>query len=249
MQSNDYKPGVSGWKLDKDGGFEINSASFGSASAVPEPQMIEIEVFNVRQDDLPTDPNDLAEMLSDAQRKAYDAGARGKGAVQLEFYTEDDPDFPTPRLRMFFNRPENIDELCARLKRAASQGQSIRLTRGGMEVLQDGIVRVRFGNLGSEAEDRAIADNALATQYSIKVAVSEAGQHFASGVGAGVDAPKQGAAESVPDFLAMVGATISDTELAKGLRELKLSRATDIREVIASELRPGGLLHRHNCGR
>lgn len=243
MQSNDYKPGVSGWKLDKDGGFEINSASFGSASAVPEPQMIEIEVFNVRQDDLPTDPNDLAEMLSDAQRKAYDAGARGKGAVQLEFYTEDDPDFPTPRLRMFFSRPENIDELCARLKRAASQGASMRLVDGVFEFLHDGVVRMRLGNLEGEAEARADADQAAAesiaavakaatagthsatesmqSTYAIKLKVNEAGQYIAAGVGIHQD--EQWSAQIATD---------------------EQQRVDEIRKVIADQLRPGGLLYR-----
>lgn len=144
MQSNDYTPGVSGWRLENDVLY-INYASLGSASAVPEPQMIEIEVFNHRQDELPTTPGALAKLIEDANHDAYKAGARGAGAVQVEFYTETiDPEYPTQRLRMYFRRLENIDELCARLKLAASKVSSIKITDGGFELSQDGVVRLRF---------------------------------------------------------------------------------------------------------
>ena len=45
IQSSNYVPGVSGWKLDTlTGEFEINSCILGSAANAPERQMVSVEV-------------------------------------------------------------------------------------------------------------------------------------------------------------------------------------------------------------
>jgi hypothetical protein len=93
------------------------------------------------------------------------------------------------------------------------------------------------------------ADLGLGARYSLRMWLNAGGRYVVSGIGAGVDDAKQGEAKNVHDNLARMAAVISNTELAKALSEWKSSRATDIREVIASELRPGGMLYRAIRGR
>ena len=64
MQSHDYVPGASGWKLNKQTGeFEINSFTFGNASKVPERQAVSVEVASYSKYDLPKNAANLLQFM------------------------------------------------------------------------------------------------------------------------------------------------------------------------------------------
>jgi len=64
IQSSNYVPGVSGWKLNSlTGEFEINSCTLGSAANAPERQMVSVEVASWSKYDLPKNAASLLQFM------------------------------------------------------------------------------------------------------------------------------------------------------------------------------------------
>ncbi|WP_256220948.1 hypothetical protein [Pseudomonas sp. CHM02] len=63
IQSANYVPGVSGWKLNQGGDFEINSCTLGSATNAPERQMVSVEVASWSKYDLPKNAANLLQFM------------------------------------------------------------------------------------------------------------------------------------------------------------------------------------------
>lgn len=171
MQSDNYVPGVSGWKIDPNtGNFELNSekvSAFGTSqdaiySSVSRPRS------NPVSQDVPGVPKSERKCLtvtavewSESEIPAA-ALARykfiGDAVMQIpteyresaEFSTEDhsyDRDGSDIRTTLTYCRPETPEEATARVERAKVAGTRVIQKDGCLTIIQDGVVRVRLGDL------------------------------------------------------------------------------------------------------
>ncbi|WP_085708293.1 MULTISPECIES: DUF1983 domain-containing protein [unclassified Pseudomonas] len=231
MQSHDYVPGVSGWKLNKQTGeFEINSCTIGSASKAPERQLVSVEVASYSKYDL---PKSAANLLQFMQAELQKVPEEYRHAAEFEeFNASYGDDSFSPRLFLSYSRLETEEELADRLRRAESAGIHIKSDGGVTTFTHDGVLRIRIGNLDASEPEHGTADqpakpfvvvngttylneafikdgsvdSKIASNWSVKMQVTANGQYVAAGIG--------------------------------------LSLAAQVKDVIRTELRPGGLLHR-----
>ena len=144
IQSSNYVPGVSGWKLEKDGTFEINSCTLGSAAKAPERQMVSVEVASWSKYDL---PKNAANLLQFMQAELQKVPEQYRHAAEFEEFDASygDESF-NARLFLSYSRLETEEELADRLEKAKVAGTHTRLTNKGLTVSHDGVLRCRFGN-------------------------------------------------------------------------------------------------------
>lgn len=205
VQSNNYVPGVSGWKLNHDGTFEINSGTLGSAASAPERQTVSVEVASWSKYDLPKNPANLLQFM---QAELERVPEEYRHAAEFEeFDASYGDDSFGARLFLSYSRLESEEELSDRLEKAKAGGTRVSIKNGEMTVTHDGVVRFKLGNLDQPEPEKP--------------------QPFK------VDG---------------VQALINETSLGQALREridqIDGSVTEKVKEVIRTELRPGGLLYR-----
>lgn len=144
MQSHDYVPGVSGWKLDR-GNFELNSARLTVGGLPNDPQLITVTAGEWSDSDMPS--NGL-------ERYAFIGAELMKIPPEYrdsaEFSTEDIScyhDGSDIRTSLTYERCETAEEVAARQKKAALGGTCTSFKDGVMTLTVDGVVRLRLGNL------------------------------------------------------------------------------------------------------
>lgn len=152
IQSSDYVPGVSGWKLNSlIGELEINSCAFGSASAAPERQMVSVEVASWSKYYL---PKNAANLLQFMQAELQRVPEEYRHAAEFEEFdaSHGDESF-NARLFLSYSRLETEEELVDRLEKAKNSGTRVNIKNGLMTVTHDGAVRYKIGNLDQPAPE------------------------------------------------------------------------------------------------
>lgn len=210
MQSNDYVPGFSGWKLDPlKGDFELNSCTIGSVSKAPERQMVSVEVASYSKYDLPKNAANLVQfMAAELQRVPEEY----RHAAEFEEFDASygDGSFSS-RLFLSYSRLETEEELADRLEKAKNAGTQIKYEGGVTSVFHNGILRYRLGNLAAAEPEHGTADQPAkpfivvdgttylneafikdgvvdgkaSTMWSVKMQVTAGGQYVAAGIGLG----------------------------------------------------------------
>lgn len=143
IQSSNYVPGVSGWKLNNlTGEFEINSCS---GDKEPEPKMVSVEVASWSKWDLPKNAASLIRFIEAELQKVPE---QYRHAAEFELFdaSYDDDSFSS-RLFLSYPRLETAEEVAHRLKKAKLTGTRIVKAGGCTTIICDGVVRVRYGNL------------------------------------------------------------------------------------------------------
>lgn len=211
IQSANYAPSLSGWKLDPiSGEFEINSCTLGSASNAPERQMVSVEIASYSKYDLPKNAANLVQFMDAELQKVPDEYRHA--AEFEEFDASYGDDSFSSRLSLSYSRPETEEELADRLEKAKSAGTQVKIGGGVISIIHDGVLRCRFGKLAAfEAEHDADAEPAkpfavvdgatylrqalikagmfdakIATNWTVKMQVNASGQYFAAGIGLGI---------------------------------------------------------------
>lgn len=210
MQSHDYLPGVSGWKLDPlNGNFELNSCTIGSPSKAPERQMVSVEVASYSKYDLPKNAANLVQFMEAELQKVPE---EYRHAAEFEnFDASYGDDSFSPRLFLSYSRLETEEELADRLEKAKSTGTQIKYEGGVTSVFHNGILRYRLGNLNAPEPEHGTADqpakpfvvvdgttylnealikdgsvdSKIASNWSVKMQVTANGQYVAAGIGLG----------------------------------------------------------------
>lgn len=199
MQSHDYVPGVSGWKLDlKTGELNFGCHKIYADSLPPYLQSVIVTAGEWSEYDIPSRAMDRYKFIGDEVMKIPP-----EYRDSAEFSTEDHSyarDGSDIRTTLTYARPETIEEATARVERAEVAGTRVIHKNGCMTIIHDGVVRVRLGNLeqplvveadqviiSEAAVDEGVVLNAkLGTAWSVRMAVNEEGQYVASGIGLGL---------------------------------------------------------------
>lgn len=145
VQSANYVPGISGWKLEKDGTFEINSCILGSAAKAPERQTVSVEVASWSKYDL---PKNAANLLQFMQAELQKVPEEYRHAAEFEEFDASygDESF-NARLFLSYSRLETEEELAHRLEKAKVAGTHVSIKNGEMTVTHDGVLRFKIGGL------------------------------------------------------------------------------------------------------
>lgn len=212
IQSSNYVPGVSGWKLNAlTGDFEINPVR---PSQSVEAQMITVTAGEWSEYDLPANAIERYAFIG-AEVAKIPAEYRDKA----EFATKDfslDCDGSDVRTTLTYDRPETPEEIVSRLEKAKVAGMRIVRAGGCATAIVDGVVRWRFGDLSaavdiepfkvvdgvtyvSEAfvDDGSITKTKIANEWPVRVELSPTGQPYAAGFGIGIGS----AGEFRPDII------------------------------------------------
>lgn len=146
IESHDYVPGVSGWKIDqKTGDFEINTCTLGAVGSSPERQTVSVEVCSYSKYDLPKNAANLVQFMEAELQKVPEQYRHS--AEFEEFDASYSDESFNARLFLSYSRLETEEELADRLEKAKVAGTRIVKSRGCTTVISDGVVRARFGDL------------------------------------------------------------------------------------------------------
>ena len=206
IQSNNYVPGVSGWKLNKDGTFEINSCILGGVAKAPERQTVSVEVASWSKYDL---PKNAANLLQFMQAELQRVPEEYRHAAEFEeFDASYGNESFNARLFLSYSRLETEEELADRLAKAKVAGTHVSIKNGLMTVTHDGVVRFKIGNLNqpvpekpqpfrvggdqvfiNEAliDDGTIKNAKIGGGWSMKIEAGQDGRLFAGGIGVGIE--------------------------------------------------------------
>lgn len=153
MQSHDYVPGVSGWKLNANGDLEINSFTIGSAAKAPERQMVSVEVASYSKCDLPKNAGELLAFMQEELQKVPEQYRH------IAKFEEFDASYNSwsfdARLFLSYSRLETEEELADRLDKAKGAGTRISLVGGVLTISRDGVIRAQAGDLQKANVSRA----------------------------------------------------------------------------------------------
>ena len=217
IQSSNYVPGVSGWKLNHDGTFEINSGTLGSAASAPERQMVSVEVASWSKYDLPKNAANLLQFMQAELDRVPD---EYRHAAEFEEFDTSYGDAPfNGRLFLSYSRLETEEELADRLAKAKLGGTRIVHSGGCTTIIQDGVVRWRYGDLGAPLPepvkpqpfkvdgDQVFIDKAIIRDgiikspwpaaWCVKMEIGSDGKPYAAGVNMGSGSN----GESRPDII------------------------------------------------
>ena len=211
MQSHDYVPGVSGWKIDlKTGDFEINTCTLGAVGSSPERQTVSVEVCSYSKYDLPKNAANLVQFMEAELQKVPEEYRHA--AEFEEFDASYGDDSFSSRLFLSYSRLETEEELADRLEKAKVAGTRISIKNGLMTVSHDGAIRFRIGNLAapepehgtveqpakpfivvdgttyfseSFIKDSMITSGKIASKWSVRMQVSAQGKFVVAGIGLG----------------------------------------------------------------
>lgn len=262
IQSHDYVPGISGWKLPYNGTFEINSAKIQVGSLPSDSQLITITAGSWSEYDLPANALERFAFIG-AELDKIPAECR----QSAEFTTEDisfDRDGSDYRTTLTYQRRETAEEVEARQEKAKAGGSGIKIKDGVLTITHDGVVRVRLTGLPDLREPEQpkpfkveggkvyISEGFLAEGMATSADLHGAwfGPCMCAGGYTGTVSEPGAAlkAGGVNAALDRMAAVIRETKLYEPLladsEQFKASFADDVKDVIRSELRQGGLLWR-----
>ncbi|RMV88557.1 hypothetical protein ALP04_01281 [Pseudomonas amygdali pv. sesami] len=200
MQSHDYVPNVSGWKLSKDGSLEINSARFSVGGLPEQPQMITVAAGEWAARDLPENAWEYYAFIgSQITKIPAEYRASAKISTSDESY---EPGFADIRVMLTYERRETAEELSARMKKSKGAGYSIKKEGDKFTFSHDGVPRIVLGNLDKADEKietpfavegdqvslaQAFIDaGKLSPDWVVRTTTNAAGQTVLAGVGAGL---------------------------------------------------------------
>ena len=184
IQSKNYVPGVSGWKLEKDGTFEINACILGSAAPAPERQMVSVEVASWSKYDLPKNAANLLQFMQAELQKVPD---QYRHAAEFEEFDASygDESF-NARLFLSYSRLETEEELADRLEKAKVAGSQISMKHGVLTFTHDGVVRLKIGKLNQPEPEKNQPFKVDGDQVSINKAFIQDGTITNAKIGAGL---------------------------------------------------------------
>ncbi|WP_346400753.1 phage tail tip fiber protein [Pseudomonas syringae] len=212
MQSNDYVPGVSGWKINTlTGDFEINLAKISVGGLPEQPQMITVTAGEWAAQDLPESAIEHYAFIGSEISKIP-----GEYRASAEIGTFDDsyePGFVDIRTKLTYQRPETAEEIAARTKASRSTGYSIKKEGDKFTFFNNGVPHIVLGDINKVADkpdkpfvveagqvfinEALIADGMITNKMaprpgfsdsvvpniSIKMRVTQQGHYFAAGIG------------------------------------------------------------------
>lgn len=220
IQSANYVPGVSGWKLNSlTGEFEINSCTLGSAANAPERQVVSVEVSSYSKYDLPKNAGELLAFMQAELQKVPEEYRHD--ALFEDFDASYGDDSFSARFFLSYSRLETEQELAERLEKAKVAGTHLSIKNGDMTVTHDGVVRLKIRNPDQpEPEQTQPFKVDGGSVYISEAAIADA----------------------------MIRGQIGETKLFQDMKEqvelLGSNLAGQVKAVIRKELMPGGLLHR-----
>lgn len=175
MQSHDYEPGVTGWKLNTlTGEFEINSAKISVGGLPDQPQMITVTAGEWAASDLPAS---AIEHYTFIGAEIFKIPAEYRDSAQLTIQDDSfEPSYADIRTTLTYQRLETDAELAARLK--ASRFPEYRLKRVGdtFTFFYDGVPRIVLGNLDKPDEKLELPFSVEGDQVSLTHAFIDAGK-------------------------------------------------------------------------
>ncbi|WP_122367151.1 hypothetical protein [Pseudomonas coronafaciens] len=201
MQSHDYEPGVTGWKLDTlTGEFEINSAKISVGGLSDQPQMITVTVGEWAASDLPAS---AIEHYAFIGAEIFKIPAEYRESAQLTTQDESyEPGFADIRTTLTYQRPETAEEAKSRASAARIPEYSIKRQGDTLTFLYDGVPRIVLGNLDKPDEKaelpfavegdqvfltRVFIDaGRLSPDWVVRTTTNAAGQIVFAGIGAGI---------------------------------------------------------------
>jgi len=214
IQSSDYVPGVSGWKLNAlTGDYEINSSNIAVGSLPTDPQPVTITAGEWSEYDLPANAVERHAFIG-AELENIPAECRGSA----EFTTEDisfDRDGSDYRTTLTYVRQETQEEAKARHDKSKAGGTRVSIKSGMMTVTINGVERIKLGNLDQPDQsepfkvdgdkvyisEAAIKDGIIKSPWpapwGVKLRLNDKGQYVAWGFGLGVEA----SSEYKPDII------------------------------------------------
>lgn len=142
MQSHNYVPGVSGWKLHPKGDFEINSSGKSSSAA---PQMITVVAAEWRDEELPSNAIERYAFIGSEIAK-IPAEYRGSAEFSSEQDVYGDTLFDS-RTILIYKRLETAEEASTRHMHGGHPATSTQLERGVLTVRVNGVIRLQIGTL------------------------------------------------------------------------------------------------------
>ena len=263
LQSHDYVPGMFGLKIDfKTGELELNSLRLQVGSLPSDPQLVTIIAGEWSDSDLPRNAIERYKFIGDQVMKIPE-GYRDSAEFTAEGFWLD-RDSTDHRTTLTYQRRETEEEVEARQQKARGGGSGVKLQDGVLTITHDGVVSVRLTGLPDlrapeepkpfkvEGGQVCITDTFLAEGMTTSADLH--GAWFGPCMRAGgytgtVSEPgaalKAGGVNAALDRMAAV---IRETKLYEPLladpKQFKASFADDVKDVIRSELRQGGLLWR-----
>lgn len=246
IQSSNYVPGVSGWKLNSlTGDFEINSCTLGSAANTPDRQMVSVEVASWSKHDL---PKNAASLLQFLQVELQRVPEEYRDAAEFEEFDASygDESF-NARLFLSYSRLETEGELADRLEKAKVSGTRIVHAGGCTTVIVDGVVRYRIGNL-----DAPLPEPEQPETFKVdggQVYISEAFIDEGSIGVSSVAMPESQCMVAAHEFAVKMQVNAQGHYVAAGIglaaNQDEPSPNEWVRQILREELQPGGMLHRN----
>ncbi|PYD92653.1 hypothetical protein DNF23_10970 [Pseudomonas syringae pv. pisi] len=215
MQSHDYVPNVSGWKLNSlTGDFEINSAQISVGGLPEQPQMITVTAGEWTASELPTS---AIEHYAFIGAEIFKIPAEYRESAHITTQDESfEPGFPDIRTSLTYQRPETAEEVAARVKASRCAGYSIKRDGDKFTFFHNGVPRIVLGDLDKATDkpetpfavegdqvfitparvaDGVITDkmaprpgfsDSVVPSLSIKMSLTPEGRYFAAGIGIGI---------------------------------------------------------------
>lgn len=274
IQSSNYVPGISGWKLNViTGEYEINSSSIAVGSLPSDPQPITITAGEWSECDLPTNAVERHAFIG-AELEKIPAECRDSAeltTVDISF----DRDGSDYRTTLTYARQETQEEAKARHDKLKAGGTHVSIKNGCLTITHDGVVRAKLRNLDQSAPEteqpqsfkvdgdqvfinkatiqESIIKSPLWAAWGVRMQLGENGKYYAAGIGLPSQILVSADRFAVNDrdaskILEMLAGKISKTELCRQVKantdQLESSLADQVKAVIRKELMPGGLLHR-----
>ncbi|RXT63061.1 hypothetical protein [Pseudomonas syringae] len=254
MQSHDYVPNVSGWKLDEVAGeFEINSARISVGGLPEQPQMITVTASEWAARDLPENAWEYYAFIgSEITKIPAEYRASAKISTSDESY---EPGFADIRVMLTYERRETAEELSARMKKSKGAGYSIKKEGDKFTFSHDGVPRIVLGNLDKADEkietpfavegDQASLAQAfidagkLSPDWVLRTTTNAAGQTVLAGVGAGLGCMCGGGYTGTPGDKEEKPSVKIDfkVDVSKGLDQLRAALSeTELGKALAAKI-------------
>ena len=206
LQSHDYVPGRSGFKIDlKAGEFELNSARISVGSLPTDPQLIVITAGEWSDSELPSNAIERYKFIGEQLAAIPD-----EYRDSAEFSTEDisfDRDGSDYRTTLTYERRETAEEVTARLSKP--KGSTFKIAGRGLTFSRDGVAHIQLTDLpdlhaleqpepfkvdGDQVSiDKAFVEGGSITkakigdEWPVRMDFSADGKKYAAGIGPGIE--------------------------------------------------------------
>jgi hypothetical protein len=229
-----------------------------------------IEVGDYSDADLPKNANDLLAFW-EAELQKVPAEYRQSAEIK-RFNASFEGDWDDWRTTLEYPRLETPDEAAKRVAREKVAGTTISITNDRVTIAQDGVVRVRIGNLekpftvdgdqvflnNAFVRDGTVETDPLSANWRVTMQPTAKGQYVAAGIGLGSQiltaadkfAIKEEQHQTPFEKALAEGDARKILDMITGtISEAALGETLSafndyVRSVLRDELRPGGLLHR-----